>query len=76
MKDSEIQGWLRRVGSQRADHLAMALLGAGEDVKRRVFSNLSKTAADALAEKVRKASQVNVPAQTITVFAAALEKLL
>jgi flagellar motor switch protein FliG len=76
MKDSEIQGWLGRVGESRADHLAMALLGADEAVKARVLGNLSARAAGALVEKMKKASEGKVPAQTIAMYAEALERLM
>jgi flagellar motor switch protein FliG len=53
MNDKEVQSWLVQVDkTKQVKTLVMALLGAGETVRERVFTNMSGKAASALKEDI------------------------
>ena len=76
INNPQIQTWLRKVEKAGVITLVYALLGADGEVKNRVLRNMSGRAADSLKAELAKYGKINVPASTIWVNSAKLEKLM
>lgn len=54
MTDTEVQAWLRKVEKAGVEKLAAALMMSGNDVREKVYKNMSPKAVEAMKEKVEK----------------------
>ena len=73
LDDRQIQDWLRKIDFTT---LAVALLGAPETVKNRVFRNLSKKASEILARTIRCYELLDAKKLLIQTSADRLEALI
>ena len=73
LNDRQIQDWLRKVDFTT---LAIALLGAPDTVKNRVFSNLSKNASEVLTQIIRSYEILDAKQLLIQTSADRLEALI
>jgi flagellar motor switch protein FliG len=76
MKDSQIQDWLRKVGSEHVDTLVLALSGADDDVKNCVMRNMSERARSALKADLEDQVKRGVQGNLSEKEALKLEKLM
>ncbi len=72
-EDRQVQEWLRKADPVT---LAVGLLGASEAAKRRVFGNLSATAASRLEQTIRAYENLDARELLIRTSADRLESLL
>lgn len=76
MNDEEIQGWLRKVGRDNAKELGVALVGADQDVRDRVFRNMSPYAGAVLAGYIETSLKSNCCDRDIVNSAGRLERMM
>lgn len=75
MSDKEIQGWLRKIGQEKAHTLATALLGADESTKACVYRNMSEKAVSYLKQDLEKQKTAGVPQAAIQQCTQEMERL-
>ena len=75
MQDEEIQNWLRKIGTDNAPALVIALLGADSQVVACVTRNMARYARDTLMRELVKARALDINPRVINQKAAELEKL-
>jgi len=76
MNDIQVQNWLRKVGQANAARLAVAMLGADEDIQKLIYKNMSPRAGGLLRENFDKNRGLSIDEKTITASGKDLEKLI
>ncbi len=76
MNDEQIQGWLRKVGRDNAKALGIALVGADQDVRDRVFRNMSPYAGAVLAGYIETNLRNSCCDRDIVTNAGLLERMM
>lgn len=76
MEDKEVQAWLVKVDrNKQVKTLVTALLGAGETIKEKVFSNMSGAASDTLKKDIDAGHKKKVSPMEIIKAGRKLEEL-
>lgn len=76
LNDYQIRNWLRRIGEGGAVELGVAMVGADDDVRKRIYSNMSTRAAGVLRDDLDRFERSPLDDQTIIGYAMELEKLI
>lgn len=76
LDDSQIQNWLRRVGEGSVRELGVAMVGADDEVRGRIYRNMSRRAAGVLQDDLDRFERTTLDDQTIIGYSVELEKLI
>lgn len=76
LDDNQIRSWLRRVGEGGAKELGLAMVGADDEVRGRIYRNLSQRAAGVLRDDLERFERTPLDDQTIIGYSMELEKLI
>lgn len=76
LDDSQIQNWLRRVGEGGVRELGVAMVGADNEVRDRIYRNMSRRAAGVLQDDLDRFERTPLDDQTIIGYSVELEKLI
>ncbi len=76
LDDSQIRNWLHRVGEGSVRELGVAMIGADDEVRGRIYRNMSRRAAGVLQDDLERFERTPLDDQTIIGYSVELEKLI